>query len=214
MDSNSLRNIIQPFYSILSLSFSDGMQKAMSCIKIMEYARKTERANVIHGCIRESLRVICDQFDPILQLIEEPDGKGLDVIRVEIDDNIIALRWGRYDRQDRRIRRNRTVRADSCQQGFLFGEFLDPNGLPTATLSYELEDDYIAVGEPQWWMSRLVLRRERIDASEFIEEIYSYTNPIRIADIPETRSVEYITDSAARIAEIERVSKQLRRKFG
>lgn len=210
MNSITLRNLVRPLYTIVPEVFSDGITNAMAAIRIMGHARKTERANVIHACIRESWRVVCDVCEPFLELVEEPDGFGLDAVVIDIDGARAALRWGRYDPNVGVIRRNKTLRAESSMQGYLFGDFFDPQGLPTGTMAFELEDDFHAAGEPQWWMSRIVLRRERIDATEFIEEVRSYTNPLRIADLPEPRTVEYLVTSTARLAQIEQMAQHLR----
>jgi hypothetical protein len=215
MDSKTVRQIVTPFYPLLAHAFETAWLDAMASIMIIKSVRKQERATILHATIRESLREACDACDPFLVMTEEPEGRGLDALRLTLDDQVIALRWGRFDQVRNLINRNESGRSiDMHQQQFLFGDHFDPKGLPTATVTYQIDNDSVEVGVPQWWMSRIALRRERVDSTEFIEEIVSYKAPIRFADLADPRTPQFISTRQNRRDAMEKLGDNLRRKLG
>jgi hypothetical protein len=214
MDSIAIRQLVRPFYEVFGQAFQTAWLDGLAAIAIMRSVRKGERATVLHSTIRETLRELCDVCDPFLVMTEEPEGKGLDAIRLTLNDQVVAIRWGRYDQDRNRINRSGSVRSiDMQQQAFLFGDHFDPAGIPTATLAYQIDNDCVEVGVPQWSLSRVALRRERVDSTEFIEEVTAYGSPVRLADIPDPRTADYILTRQLRRSELERMGEQLRSRL-
>lgn len=210
MDTVEIRDRTRPFYPAIRHACEMGTADVMAAIRLIGHVRKGERANIFHAAMRESFRVMCDVAEPFIELIEEPDGQGLDALQVTLDGQSHALRWARYNVLAMRFNRNSTGRTVEMQnQAYLFGDFFDPNGLPTATIGIEIADDVVEVMQPQWWLERLALRRERVDSTEFIDEIASYTQPIRCCDVPDPRTAAFIAARNQSLSELEEITSQI-----
>jgi hypothetical protein len=80
----------------------------------------------------------------LLELREEPEGRGLDYLISRLGGEPIAIRWGLS--KGGRIRRNGTERSTEFQsQGVLFPELNSEtlaDGLPLVTIAFTIEDGY------------------------------------------------------------------------
>jgi len=161
--------------------------------------------------LRKVLRPLCEGISPILTFVEEPDGQDKNYIIIESGkSDSLALCWGRYG--DGEIRRCQTKRNKFIQeQGYLFPI---EDGLVaaqiTATLGYDIADDFTEGGIPCWWMQRLVLLRERYRESEFIKEVCFYEKPKK-EDITIEDYVFEMHKKESR--EIERIADKIRKKI-
>ena len=215
MTNEEIVSICEPFYPVLGRVFGLAWRNTMNSIAVLGIPTKVERANMMHAAIRTELRRLCDRLDPIVQLIEEPDGGGLDYVLLDSGrEEKLALRWGRYG--DGRIRRNPTERQLGIQgQGLLpFSEWsaLDADAEPTVVaIGYTVENDYTEAGCPAWWMGRLVLLRERTTVSEFIHDIAAFKqHEVRIDHSVVAGTELRIVERERRA--IERAADGLRRK--
>ncbi|OHB51748.1 MAG: hypothetical protein A2Y12_01295 [Planctomycetes bacterium GWF2_42_9] len=205
MNNKEIAQIVEPFEEGFAEVFHLAWVNVLSTVPHLGIPTKVERANCMHRALRNIMRPICENFSPILEFIEEPDGQGKDYIIIDSGESEpLALCWGRYGNGV--IRRSSTIRNQHIQgQGYLF-PVEDGVGMPqvTATLGYDVADDFTECGKPCWWMQRLVLLRERQIESEFIKDIYCYEKPeakeIVVEDYisrirkKESRQIEKITD--------------------
>lgn len=177
--NEQIADALKPLYPILSDLVQTAMDRVIRGVTHLGMPRPVERAGDMHRAIRECLRPICDQCPEWLELTEEPEGKSMDYVSVteKWTDHPLVLRWGRI--KDGKISRNGTRRSVQTRAtGYLFGDFDEKrNDLPMVTLTHTIEDDYTEVGVPQWWVGRITLVRERLDASEFIAEVASFSQP-------------------------------------
>ena len=168
----------------------------------------------MHAAVREGFRKACDGFgNQAMRLVEEPEGKGLDCVILTLGEVELALRWGRYG--NGRISRNNTKRQTMTQEQLTLcgGVDLEIDNLSTASVGYTVEDDYTEAGQPQWWVGRIALLRERVDMSDFIEDIAVFKKPNHSTSYQELDTPRVI----ARNQEYDALSKivaNLRRKIG
>ena len=206
----------EPFYPALNRVFCLAWQNVIDAVLLLGNPTKVERANMMHAALRTELRLFCDQLEPVLQFIEEPEGQGLDCMLIDIGKNQkLAIRWGRFG--DGRIRRNNTHRTRDVQgQGYL--SFCDSAGdevneTITASIGYDVADDFTEGGQPAWWLQRLVLIRERKRESEYIHDIRVYPRPEKEGD-DSVMTSQSMSLRAKERTEIERLADGLRRKLG
>lgn len=177
MNNKEIARIVQPFAEGFSVAFQLAWDSVVRTTSQIGIPTKVERANCMHWALRNVLSPVCEKFFPVLKFIEEPDGQGKDYIIIDFGrSESLALCWGRYG--NGQVRRSLTIRNHTIQeQGLLFPE--DESSAPqvTATLGYDIADDYTEGGTPCWWMQRLVLLRERHRESEYIKDIYCYEKP-------------------------------------
>ncbi len=178
MNNTEIAQAIEPFEEGLSKAFPLAWDNVIRTVPQLGNPTKIERANCMHRAIRNVLQPICEDFSPILEFVEEPDGQGKDYIIINPkESDSLALCWGRHG--DGQIRRCPTVRNQYIyDQGLLF-PLEDESSSPriTATIGYDVADDFTEGGKPCWWMQRLVLIRERHRCSEFIKTICYYEKP-------------------------------------
>lgn len=211
--SNSgLARQLQPWFPIFSGVAAAAFRDHLSAIPTLGMPRKTERANDIHRAMRENFQRVCDVADPLLHLEMEPDGQGLDYLVVRNDPlPPIAVRWGRWDGV--LIKRNGTNRTRQVQSdGLLFpdADLEEAGEMQLVSLGYQLEDDHVAAGRPQWWLRRLVLLRERPFGSEFIQELREYPEPVREPDYDEQLAPPLIAAREQESEDWERIVETIR----
>ena len=179
-NNSAVLEIQQTLFPLYDGVFSSAWRDVRRAEPILGLPRKGERAGDMHRAIRSNFQVACEcQNIEVLELIEEPEGKALDYLVCTVNpDHPMAVRWGHY-KDGEVLRRNRTSRQDQARgQGYLFSGLDDEvDGLPQVTLGYVLGDDYTEGGRPCWFLSRLVLLRERYDKPESIAEIARYKPP-------------------------------------
>lgn len=211
MNNKEIAEIVEPFESGFSELFPRAWNAVLSTVPYLGIPTKIERANCMHRAIRNYMRPLCEELDPILQFVEEPDGQGKDYMIVDIGGpRTVALCWGRYGNGE--IKRCGTLRNQFIQgQGYLFGmEDGVESAQATATIGYDVADDYTEEGRPCWWIQRLVLLRERRKESEFIKEVCTYEKA--------EKGEVAVQDYTLRLQEeehnrIKRVANQIRKKF-
>lgn len=212
MNNTEIAQIIEPFEEGFSEMFLLAWDGVIRTIPYIGIPTKIERSNCMHRAIRNIMRPLCETLSPILEFVEEPDGQGKDYIIIDSGmSKSLALCWGRFGNGE--IRRSQTIRNQFIQeQGYLFGieDGLDSTQV-TATIGYDVADDFTEGGKPCWWIQRLVLLRERYRESEFIKDVCVYEKPKKEEIIVE--------DYVSRIREkeyrqIERCADIIRRKIG
>jgi|SRR5665213_125886 len=171
-------HLTESWFPLFSKVMSASLRDHLAAVPILGIPRKTERACDIHRAARENFRRLCDFTDPLLKLVEEPEGSALDYLICNMSvDSPFAIRWGRYNGTT--IRRNRTIRTNDVQeQGYLFGApDAEIDTMPVVTLGHTIEDEYTEAGIPCWWIGRLYLLRERKRESEVITEVHVFSKP-------------------------------------
>lgn len=211
MNNTEIAQAIEPFEKGLSKAFLLAWDNVIRTVPQLGNPTKIERANCMHRAIRNVLRPICEEFSPILEFVEEPEGQGKDYIIIDSGKSVpLALCWGRYG--NGQIRRCPTVRNKHIhEQGLLFPE--DESSTPriTATLGYDVADDFTEGGQPCWWMQRLVLLRERYRESEFIRDICCYEKP-EVEEIAADDYISRIREKQSR--KIKEIADLIRKKIG
>jgi hypothetical protein len=178
--SNSeLARRLEPWYPVFAAVGTAVQRDFLAAISILGLPRKTERANDMHRAWRTNLRQVCDYADPMITIVEEPDGQGLDYILFNDDNAPFAVRWGRFNGET--VRRNRTDRNEQIQEQGVFNFALsEPAGgseMPIVTLAHTIEDEHTEGGRSCLWIGRLLLLRERFAESEVITEVHVYSKP-------------------------------------
>lgn len=215
MTNTEIVEAVGQYYPALSRVFQLAFRNVQDSVSMMGHPTKVERSNWMRTAVRTELRLLCDHLDPIVQLIEEPDGEDLNFLLFDLaDGKNLALRWGRYG--NGRINRNDTARTRSIQQDGLFdfaAKEQHEQKISFASIGYDVADDFTEAGEPAWWLQRIVLLIERPKSSEFIHEICAF-------DKPDRKLVDGIlTDDAIDLRlrdriQIERIADRLRKKLG
>jgi hypothetical protein len=189
------------------------LRDQLAGVPVLGLPRKTERANDFHRTWRENLRTACNFADPLLTLMEEPDGQGLDCLVCRTDPEMpFAVRWGLYNGQT--IQRNPTGRTNEVyEQGIMhFAEDdLNPREMPVVSLGFTLEDDYTEVGVPQWWFGKLVLLRERRNFCEFITDVHVYQKPTDARGGEAHLPAPFVAERQKEVAELEQMVARIRR---
>ncbi len=176
MTNVEIAETVASWYGVFACVFQTAERDAKAAVAMMGNPRRTERANIFHLCIREGMRALAEKHDPLLTLVEEPEGQGLDYVVLEVGEQRIAIRWAKYDGV--RINRNSTHRQTGIQQQGCFPFYMETDAeLQTVTIGYVLEDDFTEGGRPCWWMCRLALLRESTVDSEFIHDVATFTRP-------------------------------------
>ena len=211
MNNTEIAQTIEPYENGFSEVFNLAFQDVGRTVQLLGIPTKIERANCMHRAIRNLMRPFCENLLPLLEFIEEPDGQGKDYIIIHPEESkSLALCWGRYG--NGQIRRCPTVRNKHIHgQGLLF-PLEDESSIPriTATLGYDVADDFTEGGKPCWWMQRLVLLRERYRESEFIRDICCYEKP----EVEEIAAEEYNSQIREKeIRQIERIADQIRKNI-
>jgi len=181
MTNVKIFEVFAPWIEVFACVFRTAESDVKAAVALMGNPRPTERANIFHLCIREGMRVLAEKYDPLLTLVEEPEGQGLDYVVLQVGEHRIAIRWGKSNGV--RINRNSTHRQTEIQQQGCFPFYMETDAkLPTVTIGYVLEDDFTEAGRPCWWISRLILLRESAVNGEFIHGIANYTKPDSTAE--------------------------------
>ena len=172
---------LEPFFPLFRSIFAAAGRQVKLAETVLGMSHKTERANDWHRAVRSNLQRAVDAADsPVLELTDGADGDGLDFLAVDLG-RPIALRWGHFG-SDRRIRRNDTERTRLWQQQVLdfardAADVEAALGLTKYSLAYALADDYVEVGEPKWWLSRLLLVQELKCGCNVMAEVARYAHP-------------------------------------
>lgn len=178
---------LEPWFPAFEIVARAAQRDHLAAISLLGLPKKTERANDFHRSFRTHFIELCDQVGTLMDIVEGPDGEGLDYLTCHMcPDQPFGVRWGKYGAGH--IRRNRTERSHVIQsQGHLFedalGEMLEV--LPMVSLGYELADDYTLAGRPCWWMNRIVLLREGLSKAHFITEVALLEQPHQDEAMPE-----------------------------
>lgn len=211
------RRLIEPWAESFADVFQTCFRAVARLTQTLGHPHQTERANVVHWALREYFKRFCalDGIDRWLDVVEEPDGGGLDFLVLKTGSEPIALRFGRWNKGC--VRRNATTRTSSAVEEQLliteFGEFDKTlGGYPHFTLAYTVEDEGSAGGAPTWWFNRVVLIRELEGDSEFIFDVAIFKKPRRL-----TSSIPPPPVIVGRDADVQRWQKlanKLRRRIG
>jgi len=211
MENSEIAKVIEPFKPGLSKVFRLAWKGVIRTVPHLGIPTKIERANCMHRAIRNYMRPFCETLSPILEFVEEPDGQGKDFVIIDYGKSKpLALCWGRYGNGE--IKRSQTIRNQFIQnQGYLFAieDGLSETQI-TATIGYDVADDFTERGKPCWWIQRLVLLRERYRESEFIKNVCYYKKPkleeiVGEDDDSRLRNKEY--------RQIERVAELIKKKI-
>lgn len=125
----------------------------------------------------------------MFQLVEEPDGQGLDyIICYLIPGKPFAVRFGRIN--NGRIKRNSTRRQTDAQScGILSSELLfddldrpDGSGMRQVTLAYSIENEGTEAGRPRWYMESVMLMLEHFDYAEPLSPVLKCHPPESVVD--------------------------------
>jgi hypothetical protein len=173
---------LRPLFPLFADVVRTALERVHLGVPNLGLPRAVERANDMHRAIRECIRPICEMCPDWMELVEEPEGLGMDYIAFNRNFSQIplALRWGRC--KNGKISRNGTERSTATlSTGLLFDAGIDVlrDGLPMVTLAHTIEDDFTEIGVPQWYIGRVFLARESIDASERIEDVAVFSRPHR-----------------------------------
>jgi hypothetical protein len=212
MNNTDIAQVIEPFEKGFSKVFRLAWKGVIRTVPYLGIPTKIERANCMHRAIRNLMRPFCETLSPILEFVEEPDGQGKDYIIIDSGKSkSLALCWGRFGNGE--IRRSQTIRNQFIQeQGYLFAI---EDGLSatqvTATIGYDVADDFTEGGKPCWWIQRLVLLRERCRESEFIKNVCCYKKP-KLAEVVVEDYDSRIRDKEYR--QVEQIADVIRRKIG
>lgn len=173
----------------LSPLFSSVVQHADLNVREMIAGRgipnKREVADLHHYQIRVCLEELCQQLESDglnwLELIEESEGGGLDILVCRFDaDEHVALRWSKSP-DGIVLRRREGVRLQQIHSTeLLWGDFDEEiSKLRLLTLMYQLGDDYghTVAGRPAWWLSKIELVRETQLGPEPLLLIESFEQP-------------------------------------
>jgi hypothetical protein len=204
--------MLEPWFSLLGSVGSATQRDQLAAIPILGMPRRTERANDFHRAWRKNLSTVCKFADPLLTMVEEPEGQGLDYLVCKMDpDRPFILRWGRYNGLT--IRRNGTQRSRTVQeQGVLFAGCEDADEMQAATLGFTIENDYTEAGIPCWYYGRLVLLRERREVSEFITDVWVYSPPAVNAGGEYEAPAPIVTAREQEVEDWERIVSDIRRR--
>jgi hypothetical protein len=125
--------------------------------------------------MRTGFRVAADELDPYIVLVEEPDGRGLDYLKVDIGAKTpLAVRFSKQNKNRDRISRNQTCRtADILDQGMLFDD--DDEELPVVTIVVRVSDHYYESGKLCAFLSRIVLVHEYDGGFDFLDRIARFS---------------------------------------
>ena len=176
MTNFEIVDVISPWYEVFACVFRTADSDVRAVVSGIGVPRRTERANIYHLCIREGMRVLADRYDPVLTLVEEPEGQGLDYVVLHVGDHQIGIRWPKWNGVQ--INRNDSNRTREIQDQGCFPFYMETHaGLDTVAVAYVLQDDYTEGGRPCWWTSRLVLLREKSFGDEFIDEVARFAQP-------------------------------------
>ena len=207
-------NELSPWFELFGGVFEATQHDHLASISLLGIPRKTERAGEIHRACRENFRRVCDLASPLLELKEEPEGQGLDYLISRLGQPL-AVRWGFY--KNGAIKRNATDRTRDCQeQGILFPECdLDKRveSMPLLSIGYEISNDYTEVGVPCWFISKLLLLRERAGESEVITTIREYSEPKRNAG-NYTAPTAIVKARQAELAQWEQMVRRIKKSAG
>ena len=207
-------NDLSPWFDLFGEVFEAAQRDHFAAISLLGVPRKTERAGELHRACRENFRRVCDTAAPLLELKEEPDGQGLDYLISRLGQPL-AVRLGFY--KNGAIKRNRTDRTRTCQeQNILFPDCdLDEHvqDMPLLTLGYTISNDYTEVGVPCWFISKLLLLRERTGESEVITTIREFSEPKRNAG-NYTAPSAIIKARQAELAQWEQMVRRIKKSAG
>lgn len=211
MNNTEIAEIIEPFEKGLSKMFRLAWDEVIRTVPQIGIPTKIERANCMHRAIRNVMRPFCEILSPVLEFVEEPDGQGKDYIVLDSGKSkLLALCWGRFGNGE--IRRSQTIRNQFIQEQGYFPYAQDVEVTQvTATIGYDIADDFTEGGKPCWWIQRLVLLRERYRESEFIKDVCVYEKP-KEKDIIVEEYVSRIREKEYR--QIEKIADLIRKKIG
>jgi len=177
--NSNLVDFSDPWFPVFSKVCRLAVRDVLAAIPVLGPPRKTERANDLHRAVRQGFRQVCD-MGGFLQLVEEPEGKGLDYVVSTLNPATpISYRWGRFNGLT--VRRNPTQRTEHLhEQGTLFSmmdDAADPESMPMLTIGLGIADDYWEANQPCWWLGRVMLLREGEEQSEVLAEIDAFEKP-------------------------------------
>jgi hypothetical protein len=208
-----------PITKVMQISFRD----VLAGIAIHGIYTPAERANVFHAAARRNFQKMCDASGGFFQLVE--DG-GLDYVALDTGNVRAAFRWPKYDGV--KVNRNNTERQKFIRkfgviedQGTLFGDMdekmqaksQEPQQISVVSCAYTIEDDYTEGGKPCWFMGKIALLRERIDSSEFIENIQVFEKPAQRDPVLLEESLRVVAREKE-IDELQDIVEKIRRKTG
>lgn len=213
MNNIEIAQIIEPFQEGFSEMFHLAWFEIIRTVPQLGIPTKIERANCMHRAIRNVMRPLCESLSPVLEFVEEPDGQGKDYIIIDSGKSkLLALCWGRFGNGE--IRRRQTIRNQFIQgQGYFpYAQDVGANQV-TATIGYDIADDFTEGGKPCWWIQRLVLLKERYRESEYIKDLCVYEKPKEEAEVVgEDYDFTQIREKEYR--QIEQSADLIRRKIG
>src|SRR5687767_13468899 len=108
-----IARMARPWYPAVTQVFEMSWRDAMASVPILGIPRRGERANIVHAALRENFRRLCDDVEPFLTPVEEPDGKGLDYWVLNMGTPV-AFRVGKYNGAG--VNRNDTFRQAEIQE--------------------------------------------------------------------------------------------------
>jgi hypothetical protein len=142
---------------------------------------KRERSGNLHRSLTNEFRRMVDlDRSGALQLIEEPDGKELNLLLMKWEGVTIALRWSRYH-PDYCVMRNRTQRSMAIEEcNYLPGLMVEADAADKsiATLGLVILNDETLGGVSQAYLQRVALIREcENEAVDFMCNVALYDKP-------------------------------------
>lgn len=223
--NRELFTLCEPWGSIWCYVITRAIERVRASVSLIGVPKATGRAGRMADCIKMGMAALCDQVDPLLQLVDGPEN-DIDYCILDTGPSPFAVRWGRLyvSRTGDVVNRNSTERQGHIQssgyieeQGvFSFAEndLPTPSRLPTVTVTYSVEDDFTASGIPQWWIGRVVVLRERLGYSEHLGEIGRYSKREIPSDPNWARSSPEVIDRRDDEEEMNRLIERLRRNIG
>ncbi len=207
-NNDDFESALSPIFPVIADLYKAAEADVLASIPLLGPPRRVERAGRMHQAVRNQLRALCDreEIEPIMELIEEPDGQDLDYLVWRMGMTC-AVRWGRFNKD--RVRRNRTHRTQDCQKQMMMFPLMDVEiaNMPLVSIIYDDEGDGYEAGIPLWWVKGLRLVREREDSIEQICAIAEFQQPKR----RENRWKSPTTVIREREANVERWVHQLTR---
>lgn len=174
---------------------------------------KRERANMMHRALTNEFRRMVDlDRTGALQLVEESDGKELNLLTIKWEDTSFALRWSRWH-PEFPVARNRTQRSmaiEECQ--YLPGFLVEPDAADksVATLGLVIVNDGTLGGESRAWLQRIALIRECENENvDFLCNVALYEQPTeeerRTERMPLSIQRRYVEETAQMSALLRKI---------